>query len=973
MHFPSPLLADNTGVGFMGLRLRYKKSLAAAFALVLALLAAIVVYISVSMTDVLRLHEYKMSYVAARDETLHEFYVQFQHLRASMREYHWALSTGFTSELLGHYANNALLSFNDLEEKSAIYMHSLSQDPLRIDMDVVEKRDLITQVMESVGLGFAEFARGGAYYVFDGAMDSAERLIWELRDVSAAARSFALSYIDSRLLAGERVVVALLTAFALLFAVLVYLSAKLIGGLMKGASLYREKVQLADEGRGAATDISEMVMEMVGTFSSLVNDINNVAKENAKGNQKARMDAESLFGIYAVAASAINSLLDIIDKERDMNKTRQLMFDAAPVVMTVFDKELNILECNEEALRRYGFKTKEGYGANFFSASPKHQPDGMLSVDKGRGLILRCFEDGYAHFEWVHQTLDGRPIPSDVICFPMKYNDADVMLSYAIDVSELKKSIEMAKEADERTKLMVDLEKERVKAAEENSRTKSRFLAKMSHEIRTPIAAVLGISEIQLKNKSLSPELDEAFAKIHNSASILLGIVNDILDLSKIEAGKMSLMEEKYELAGLISDVVQLNLAFLGSKQIDFLVEVDERLPHEMIGDALRIKQVLNNLLSNAFKYTSSGSVELKFIDETPDEDNLTHLKVVINDTGSGMTSEQLASLFDEYTRFGDEGYTAQEGTGLGMPITKNLLGLMGGTIDVSSSFGVGTRVAIQITQEAVGTKRIEPQAVKNIQEFRVDAVSLKKKMAFVPEPMPYGRVLVVDDVETNLYVARGLMQVYQLQIETCDSGYGAIEKVRDGEVYDIIFMDHMMPGIDGIETTSELRRLGYTKPIIALTANAIIGQAEEYIKRGFDGFISKPIQSTPLDAALTKYVKDRNFSDVEALGIDLSGFDDEPEEFVASDEMMAGIRADFVESQTGACEKILAAAEIGDFKTAYRLAHNLKNIAALLNDRHLVNAAEALEADLAAEKPGGGLMDALRQELNRALDDAGV
>ena len=941
----------------MGLRRKYRNSLvrlASSFILVLVLLAVIVGYAFYTASVVSRLHGYKMAYVVARDELLLRFHHEFAYLSS-----------------YGHYSDDAHFFLANLETLANDFYALLGDDPRLMDTNLLEKTVIKGQVMYYAGAAF----RSGEFSYEHFAI--AQGKLSELRTLSYETRVNTLSYIDSRAASMQRNFYVLLAAFGFLFVLLVYLSVKMVANLMGGARLYREKVQLVNEKDAVrqtetVSDISDMITDITNSISSLVADIDKVADENRKGNARARINTAQLYGIYVVAANAINSLLDIIDKEREINETKQLMFDAAPVVMTVFNRNLDIYDCSEEGLRRYGFKSKEDYAKNFFDASPKYQPDGTLSVEKGRELMLKCFDVGYTHFEWMHQSIDGKPIPSDVICFPMKYNDEDVMLAYAIDISELKKSIELAREADERTKLMVDLEKERVKAAEENSRTKSRFLARMSHEIRTPIAAVLGISEIQLRNPNLTAELDEALAKIHNSAAILLGIVNDVLDLSKIEAGKMSINNEKYEIANMIGDVVQLNLAFMGSKKIDFVVNVDEKLPRSLIGDELRLKQVLNNLLSNAFKYTDTGIVKLIFEGVGAVEDDEVSLRVIISDTGSGMTSEQLAALFDEYARFTEDGTSVQAGTGLGMPITKSLISLMGGKLDVSSSYGVGTRVELNLKQKRASDEPIGQVAVKNIQEFKVDTTRLKKKLSFIPEPMPYGRILVVDDVETNLYVAKGLMQIYGLQIETCESGYGAIEKIKAGNTYDIIFMDHMMPGMDGVETTAEIRRLGYKEPIIALTANALIGQAEEYVQRGFDAFISKPIQATPLDAALNRYVKDRHMEveHTEDLGIDLSGFDDEPEEFVASEEMMEAIRADFLESGSDAYEKTKQYIKEGDFKTAYRHAHNLKNLAALLNDKALVKASEACEKDLAAENVDEARLHELGVELERVLHE---
>jgi len=397
------------------------------------------------------------------------------------------------------------------------------------------------------------------------------------------------------------------------------------------------------------------------------------------------------------------------------------------------------------------------------------------------------------------------------------------------------------------------------------SRQKTNFLAMISHEIRTPMNAILGITEIQMHNKSIPKETGEALTKIYHSGHSLLGIINDVLDLSKIEAGKLELAPIKYDMASLIHDTTQLNIMRIGSKQIKFSLQIDPHLPSELFGDELRIKQILNNLLSNAFKYTDKGEVVLSASAKYIDSVKIPYVSLIFNvrDTGQGMTNEQVSRLFDEYSRFNQEANRLTEGTGLGMNITKRLVNLMNGTISVESEPGKGSTFTVQLPQKSTGAVPLGDEAVENLKQFRSSSLAQMKTVQIVYEPMPYGRVLVVDDVETNLYVAKGLMAPYGLSIDTVESGFAAIEKIKDGNVYDIVFMDHMMPQMDGIETTKIIRSLGYTCPIIALTANAIMGQAEMFISNGFDDFISKPVDIRHLNAILNKLVRDKQTPEV--------------------------------------------------------------------------------------------------------------
>jgi signal transduction histidine kinase/DNA-binding response OmpR family regulator len=402
------------------------------------------------------------------------------------------------------------------------------------------------------------------------------------------------------------------------------------------------------------------------------------------------------------------------------------------------------------------------------------------------------------------------------------------------------------------------------KLSDIKTRQKSNFLATMSHEIRTPLNAIMGITEIQMQNIMHPPSTSEAFIKINNSGNLLLGIINDILDLSKIESGNLELTPVKYEVASLINDIMQLNSIRYENKPLEFKLEIDENIPSILVGDELRIKQILNNLLSNAFKYTEHGSVTLSVGAECVGRGGgavSVTLVFQVSDTGQGMTQKQVSKLFDEYTRFNMEANRTTEGAGLGMTITRNLINLMYGKISVKSALDEGTTVTVRLPQktDGIGIRGlISKELTENLRQFKQGNAMQMKKAQITHEHMPYGRVLITDDVETNLYVAKGLMAPYGLKIDLATSGFEALDKIKEGNVYDIIFMDHMMPKMDGMETTKLIRELGYTRPIVALTANAIAGQAEMFLKNGFDGFISKPIDIRQLNVSLNKLIRDK-------------------------------------------------------------------------------------------------------------------
>ncbi|MCL2069476.1 MAG: ATP-binding protein [Treponema sp.] len=414
-----------------------------------------------------------------------------------------------------------------------------------------------------------------------------------------------------------------------------------------------------------------------------------------------------------------------------------------------------------------------------------------------------------------------------------------------IDISDITATINSKKIAEEAQA-----------RAEAASDSKSKFLANMSHEIRTPMNAIIGISQIVLQKENLPKEYAVALEKIHNSGNSLLGIINDILDLSKIETGKLELVPVVYDMPSLINDTVQINIVRIGSKQINFIIDADRNLPSKLYGDELRIKQILNNLLSNAIKYTEKGHVKMSVSHSAEDRDVMLH--ITIEDTGQGMKAEDQEMLFSEYQRFNVDANRSTEGTGLGLSIVKKLVEMMNGTINVQSEYGAGSTFTVTVRQKAVPCEEIGDQVSKNLQNFTFMEERQDLKLQIVRDPMPYGKVLVVDDVETNLFVAQGLLAPYKLAIETANSGFEAIDLIENGKTYDIIFMDHMMPRMDGIETTKKLRSLGYNGIIVALTANALTSSARMFYQNGFDRFIPKPIDIQDLNSALNEYIRDK-------------------------------------------------------------------------------------------------------------------
>ena len=402
--------------------------------------------------------------------------------------------------------------------------------------------------------------------------------------------------------------------------------------------------------------------------------------------------------------------------------------------------------------------------------------------------------------------------------------------------------------------------------AEAASESKSSFLATMSHEIRTPLNAIIGLSEIELQKKlPLETRLD--LEKIHTSGASLLAIINDILDISKIESGSFELIPVDYDVPGMVNDTIHLNIVRIGSKNIVFKLDIDPAIPRKLHGDEVRVKQVLNNLLSNAFKYTEEGNVGLHIAWEG--QEDMAWISFTVSDTGRGIRQEDLSRLFSEYSQLDTRANRHIEGTGLGLSITRNLVELMGGAISVESEYGKGSAFRVRVPQQIVDRTPIGEATAQNLRLLQFMETRRNRKLNLARAYMPYGRVLVVDDVETNLDVARGLMLPYGLSIECASGGQEAIEKIRavcadpSRPRYDLILMDHMMPMMDGIEAVRIIRTEiddDYARkvPIVALTANALAGNEEMFLSHGFSAFISKPVDIMQLDRVLNTWVRDK-------------------------------------------------------------------------------------------------------------------
>lgn len=400
--------------------------------------------------------------------------------------------------------------------------------------------------------------------------------------------------------------------------------------------------------------------------------------------------------------------------------------------------------------------------------------------------------------------------------------------------------------------------------AEKANLAKTSFLAHMSHEIRTPMNAIIGFSDLCLNNGD-EGEIKEYVQSIRESAGTLMVLINEVLDISKIESGKIVLTDVAYSMKELMKEVISAIIPQINAKHLTFRYLLDKDIPVMLKGDKKEIRHIMSNLLSNAVKYTSEGTILFK-VKEIRRRDRKILLEIIVKDTGIGIKEENREQIFDRFERFDVKKNYAVEGTGLGLSIVKNLVQLMDGSVEVESVYGEGSLFRARLWQEILDERKGEEYRGSNCDDIKYTLEQLKnavygnrgkrKRRAI---RFPGAKVLVVDDNRVNLKVASGLLKLYGIDAELVESGEECLNAVKK-QTYDIIFMDQMMPGMNGVETLSRLREIkkgNKSTPVIALTANALVGVKEEMLEEGFDDFLGKPMDLTELENVLIRFLKE--------------------------------------------------------------------------------------------------------------------
>ena len=513
-----------------------------------------------------------------------------------------------------------------------------------------------------------------------------------------------------------------------------------------------------------------------------------------------------------------------------------------------------------------------------WDVSPEYQPDGQLSSDKAKQMIEAAMRKGSHYFEWTHARLDGSSFPSTVLLSRVESLGSTFLQAVVRDITEQK-----------RVESELVLAKERADAA---SRAKSEFLANMSHEIRTPMNAVIGFSELLAQTK-LTETQHDFLHKICQSSRMLLGILNDILDLSKIEAGRLELEARDFQLNDVVEQMATLFRESALSKGLYLRFDIAPDLPVTLVGDALRLSQALGNLLSNATKFTDhAGTVELKIRAIAPLANDQATLRFQVRDTGIGMSEEQLARLFQPFSQADTSTTRRYGGTGLGLVISRRLIAAMGGALEVESAPGQGSTFGFTltlplgkdqrsisdhsgngvfpvltsdpevntasqlITASDAGTARPDPELNAASQLITASDAGTARPVTTSPIPGLHGRrLLLVEDNVINQEVAKHFLAKTGARVLTAENGAEAVAMVR-AEAPDLILMDLQMPVMDGFEATRTLRAEGYIGPIVALTAAVMDADRQRAQEAGITGYLNKPIDSKELYATLIGHLK---------------------------------------------------------------------------------------------------------------------
>jgi len=531
------------------------------------------------------------------------------------------------------------------------------------------------------------------------------------------------------------------------------------------------------------------------------------------------------------------------ENSRMMEQRLQVMLDASPMLCAIFDKDFNITEVNQEAANMLKLSDKKEYIDRFFELSPLNQPDGVSSREKSFMEVKKALQTGKGHLpEWIHKTYEGEIIPVEVFLERVQlHGEKSAVIVYARDLRSQKEMLAQLEAAIEREQVA--------------NKAKSNFLSHMSHEIRTPLNAIIGMTSIA-KNTNVPEARNNCLDKIDKASNHLLGILNQILDMSKIEAGKFEMHSHSFELQKMINGVISVLGVHIEEKQQNLIVKLDKTIPRFIVSDELRLVQVLTNLLTNAIKFTpNGGEIKLNINWLSTDDSSPNTLYFQIIDTGIGISEEQQSRLFNAFEQ-ADAGTTRRfGGTGLGLAISKRIVEMLGGKIWVSSELGKGSMFMFTLSFE-----------MSDVVDNTMHATTMQQEQAEAEdeaiEDISYKdyTILMAEDVEINREIIMALLESTEVDIDCAENGVQAVQMfIAAPERYDLILMDLQMPEMDGMTATRVIRELAFEKaktiPIVAITANVFQEDIDICMAAGMNDHLGKPLELEKMLKILKKYL----------------------------------------------------------------------------------------------------------------------
>ncbi|MCL2075310.1 MAG: response regulator [Betaproteobacteria bacterium] len=628
------------------------------------------------------------------------------------------------------------------------------------------------------------------------------------------------------------------------------------------------------------------------------------------------------------------------EKALEDEERMQLMLDAMPFACGLINRDHQFTYYNQAAITMFGLPGRDNYAKGYLEVLPEFQPSGRRSSELSYEHFEQAFKEGYQRYEWLYRKPDGELVPCEESLIRVRHRGELILAAYARDLREQKAIIEEIRKAE---------------AAKAASNAKSIFLANMSHEIRTPLNGVIGFAELALDEEDTPAITKEYLEKIKSSAIGLLDIVSDILDISKIESSKMELDKATFDLHAILHTCRTIVELKAEEKGIALHFYAEPLVGKKLVGDPVKLRQVLLNLLSNAIKFTNYGVVKLKVVAEKETAENVT-ISFEVKDSGIGMNSEQLKYIFEPFVR-ADAGTTRKYGgTGLGLAIAKGFVELMGGNLCAESAPGLGSRFYFTLPFDTIA----------------VADDSMQKDTPIVStKPVFSGDVLVCEDNRINQDVIINHLTRIGLNPTVAENGKQGVEyaksRMEQGNPYDLILMDIYMPVMDGLEATQHLFKMGNKTPIIALTANVLATDRETYLQQGMADFLGKPFTSQELWTCLSRHLMP--VAEIKETGQESKEESAPDESSLGGESQLAGavlnealglqmtsddiglyrrIVGNFVEDYAGIVNTLNELVDSGDLDLVRRTAHTLKSTSRTIGAEKLANAAYAIEASLA-------------------------